>query len=138
MNDIQTPLPLLRKSQFMFFVQNDAKCFEINGKLIFRFLFFELLMILYTILKCFNQPKNKKIYIFSEDAQCSDTDFLVHEFFCVIFSFWDMYDLLLINKSLISQKMKITKIENLNFHSFQNIAQQFGQRNENGSFFYFL
>ena len=39
----------------------DAQCAETNEKLIFRFLFFELLMILFTIFKCFSTIKGQKL-----------------------------------------------------------------------------
>ena len=32
----------------------------------------------------------KSGHIYRKDAHCSETDFLVHEFFCATFSFWDM------------------------------------------------
>ena len=34
--------------------------------------------------------------IVSKDAQCYEMDFLVHEFFCATFSFWDMADFVIL------------------------------------------
>ena len=56
-----------------FFVQNDTKCCETNEISIFRFLVFELFLILLTIFKCFYRPKMEKNDV-SKDAQCSETD----------------------------------------------------------------
>ena len=83
---MQTPLPIFMK---------DTQCAETNEKSIFWFLFFVLWSILFTIFKCFylnNQPKLSTKKVPSKDAKCSETDFLVLDFFCAIFSFWDMVD----------------------------------------------
>ena len=58
----------------------DAQCAETNEKSIFRFLFFELWLIVLTIL---DDPKKsfKSGQIYKKNAQCSETDFLVMEFF---------------------------------------------------------
>ena len=41
---------------------------------------------------------------------------------------------MLSTKSTISQKLKVAKIAKLIYHSFPNMAQLFGPKNENGSF----
>ena len=58
-NDMQKPP--LKNSRFHFFVQVVAqRCFETNEKSIFRYLFFELLMILFIIFHGFQPTKNEK------------------------------------------------------------------------------
>ena len=57
----------------------DAQCAETNGNTIFRFLVFGI----------FNHLAKKNVN--PKDAQCSETDFLVYEFFLVrilIFEIW--------------------------------------------------
>ena len=45
--------------------------------------------------------------------------------------FWSVE---IVNKIVINLKNKIAKIGKLIFHKFQNVAQQFGPKNGDGSF----
>ena len=62
------------------------------------FLYFELWSIVFTIYEYVNSILSSvhlKEIIVLKDAQCSETDFFVSEFFCANFSFWDMVDFVL-------------------------------------------
>ena len=68
----------------------DAQCAETNKKLIFRFLVFGICSFK------FNQLAKIHIFI-RKDTLCSETNFLVNEYFLflVIFNFSDMVDFVL-------------------------------------------
>ena len=71
--DMETPP--LKNGQIL---MKDAQCAETKEKSVFqflRFLFFELLRILFIIFECFRPTKNETENVDSQDAQCSETDF---------------------------------------------------------------
>ena len=57
-----------------------------------QFFFSEFWLVLFAIFKCFYRPNIVKINVVLEDAQCSETDFCIPEFFCTTFNFWDISD----------------------------------------------
>ena len=78
----------------------DVHCSETIEKLIIRFVRFSILWVMvdcvynlqvchHNFIKCVTQLL---FFIVPKDAHCSETVFLVHKFFCAIFSFWDMVD----------------------------------------------
>ena len=71
--------------------------------------------------------------ILRKDVQCSEMDFLVHEFFCATFSFWDMVDFvcgqfwciwltLCIKIDLISKTERRTRKNSWTINLFQSNA----------------
>ena len=49
-------------------------------------------MTFFTIFNCFYRPNTENNNVVLKDAQCSETDFCVHDLFCAIFSFRDNVD----------------------------------------------
>ena len=76
--------PPLKKSHLHFFGSNWYEC-KINFPVFAIFIFWDIIV-----------QKWEKLYPFGykneKDVQCSETDFWVHEFFCVILSLWVIVD----------------------------------------------